>query len=77
MPDKIPATPLEMIASVLSKQTDDHEVVYISTGLPMVAAILAKKTHFPNITFVYESGGQNPIVGDMPWSVGNPMTWRK
>jgi len=77
MTDKTPANPLEMVASVLSKQIDDHEVVYIGTGLPMVAAILAKKTHAPNITFVYESGGQDPIEGDMPWSVGGPMTWRK
>lgn len=71
------ANPLEMVAYVLSKQINDHEVVYIGTGLPMVAAILAKKTHAPNITFVYESGGQDPMQGDMPWSVGGPMTWRK
>jgi len=31
----------------------------------------------PGITMVYESGGQNPIEGDMPWSVGDPFTWRK
>jgi len=71
------ANPLEMVAYVLSQQIEDHEVVYIGTGLPMVAAILAKMTHAPNITFVYESGGQDPIPGDMPWSVGGPMTWRK
>ncbi|MBW2648860.1 MAG: hypothetical protein JRC53_03435, partial [Deltaproteobacteria bacterium] len=26
---------------------------------------------------VYESGGQDPVEGDMPWSVGDPFTWRK
>ena len=72
-----PANPLEMLAYFISLQINDHEVVYIGTGLPMVAAILAKKTHAPAITFVYESGGQDPIPGDMPWSVGGPMTWRK
>jgi len=77
MSETKPANPLEMIAFVLSKQINDHEVVYIGTGLPMVAAILAKKTHAPEITFVYESGGQDPLPGDMPWSVGGPMTWRK
>ncbi len=77
MTEKKPANPLEMLAYVLSKHINDHEVVYIGTGLPMVAAILAKKTHAPNITFVYESGGQDPLPGDMPWSVGGPMTWRK
>jgi acyl CoA:acetate/3-ketoacid CoA transferase beta subunit len=77
MAEDRPMNPLEMIAFVLSKQIEDHEVVYIGTGLPMVAAILAKKTHAPNITFVYESGGQDPEPLEMPWSVGGPMTWRK
>lgn len=72
-----PMNPLEMLAYILSRQIEDHEVVYIGTGLPMVAAILAKKTHAPNITFVYESGGQDPEHLEMPWSVGGPMTWRK
>jgi len=72
-----PANPLEMIAYVLAQQIEDGEVVYIGTGLPMVAGILAKKTHAPNITLVYESGAQNPMQGDMPWSVGGPFTWRK
>ncbi|HRX47003.1 MAG TPA: CoA-transferase [Spirochaetota bacterium] len=72
-----PMNPLEMLAFILSKQIEDHEVIYIGTGLPMVAAILAKKTHAPNITFVYESGGQDPENLEMPWSVGGPMTWRK
>jgi len=72
-----PANPLEMVAYVLSRQIQDHMIVYVGTGLPMVAAILARKTHAPNITLVYESGGQDPIPGDMPWSVGDPFTWRK
>ncbi len=72
-----PMNPLEMLAFILSKQIEDNEVVYIGTGLPMVAAILAKKTHAPHITFVYESGGQDPLHLEMPWSVGGPMTWRK
>jgi hypothetical protein len=77
MAESKPMNPLEMVAYVLSKQVNDHEVVYIGTGLPMVAAILAKKTHAPHITFVYESGGQDPIEGGMPWSVGGPETSRK
>ncbi len=77
MSEDRPMNPLEMLAFILSKQIEDHEVIYIGTGLPMVAAILAKKTHAPNITFVYESGGQDPEPFDMPWSVGGPMTWRK
>jgi len=77
MTNEKPVNPLEMLAYVLSLQIKDHQIVYVGTGLPMVAAILAKKTHAPNITMVYESGGQNPIPGDMPWSVGDPFTWRK
>ncbi len=72
-----PMNPLEMLAYIISKQINDHEVIYIGTGIPMVAAILAKKTHAPHITFVYESGGQDPVLLEMPWSVGGPMTWRK
>lgn len=77
MTENRPANPLEMIAYVLAQEIEDNEVVYIGTGLPMVAGILAKKTHAPNITLVYESGAQNPMLGDMPWSVGGPFTWRK
>ena len=77
MTDYKPANPLEMLAYSLSRQVNDHEVIFIGTGLPMVAAILAKKTHAPNITLVYESGAQDPMPGQMPWSVGGPFTWRK
>lgn len=72
-----PANPLEMLAYILARHIQDHKVVYVGTGLPMIAGILAKKTHAPNITMVYESGGQDPLPGDMPWSVGCPFTWRK
>ncbi len=71
------ANPLETLAYIIAQQIHDHSIVYIGTGIPMVAGILAKKTHAPNITIVYESGGQDPIEGDMPWSVGCPFTWRK
>jgi glutaconate CoA-transferase, subunit B len=77
MSDSKPANPLEMVAYTLSLQIEDHQVVYVGTGLPMVAAILARKTHAPNITLVYESGAQDPLEGGMPWSVGGPFTWRK
>ncbi|TFH42197.1 MAG: hypothetical protein E4G96_03945 [Chrysiogenales bacterium] len=77
MTDMKPANPLEMVAYNLSLQIEDHQVVYVGTGLPMVAAILARKTHAPSITLVYESGAQDPLEGGMPWSVGGPFTWRK
>jgi len=77
MTDSKPANPLEILAFEIAKQIEDKMVVYVGTGLPMVAAILAKKTHAPNITLVYESGAQDPILADMPWSVGGPFTWRK
>lgn len=72
-----PANPLEMLAYVISKQIKDHMVVYVGTGLPMVGAHLAAKTHAPNITLVFESGAQDPLPGDMPWSVCDAFTWRK
>ncbi|MBO8159686.1 MAG: 3-oxoacid CoA-transferase [Thermosyntropha sp.] len=66
-----------MLAYNISLMIEDNQIVYIGTGLPMVGAILAKKTHAPNITMVYESGGQDPLEGEMPWSVGCPFTYRK
>lgn len=77
MSNVAPANPLEMIAYNLSNSIEDGQIVYVGTGLPMVGGILAKKTHAPNITLVYESGGQDPLEGDMPWSVGCPFTFRK
>lgn len=72
-----PANPLEMLAYVISLQIKDNTVVYVGTGLPMVGAELARQSHAPNITLVYESGAQDPLTGDMPWSVSDPFTWRK
>ncbi len=72
-----PANPLEMLAYNISLLIDNEQIVYVGTVLPMVGAILAKKTHAPDITMVYESGGQDPLEGDMPWSVGCPFTFRK
>lgn len=71
------ANPLELLAYNISLQISDGQIVYVGTGLPMVGAMLAKKTHAPNITLVYESGGQDPLEGDMPWSVGCPFTFKK
>jgi acyl CoA:acetate/3-ketoacid CoA transferase beta subunit len=72
-----PANPLEMLAYNISLQIENGQIVYVGTGLPMVGALLAAKTHAPNITMVFESGGQDPLEGDMPWSVGCPFTFRK
>ncbi|MDD3853104.1 MAG: glutaconate CoA-transferase [Syntrophomonadaceae bacterium] len=77
MSNVAPANPLEMLAYNLSRLITDGEIVYVGTGLPMVGGMLAKKTHAKNITMVYESGGQDPLEGDMPWSVGCPFTFRK
>ncbi len=72
-----PANPLEMLAYNIALEIVDGQIVYVGTGLPMVGGMLAKKTHAKNITMVYESGGQDPLEGDMPWSVGCPFTFRK
>ena len=72
-----PANPFEQLAYNIALQIQDGMIVYVGTGLPMVGAILAKKTHAPNITLVYESGGQDPWEGPMPWSVGGAATYRR
>lgn len=77
MSNVAPANPLEMLAYNLSLIIENGQIVYVGTGLPMVGAMLAHKTHAKNITLVYESGGQDPLEGDMPWSVGCPFTFRK
>jgi acyl CoA:acetate/3-ketoacid CoA transferase beta subunit len=77
MNEQKPANVLEMLCYIMALEIRDYSTVYIGTGLPMISSILARKTHAPNITVVYESGGQDPIEGDMPWSVGDPFTWRK
>jgi len=72
-----PANPLEMVAYNLARQIKDGQIVYIGTGIPMVGAVLARRTHAPSSTMVFESGGQDPLEGEMPWSVGCPFTYRK
>ncbi|MDI9479868.1 MAG: CoA-transferase subunit beta [Syntrophomonadaceae bacterium] len=72
-----PANPFEQLAYNIALQIQDGMIVYVGTGLPMVGAILAKYTHAPHITLVYESGGQDPWEGPMPWSVGGAATYRR
>ncbi|HNX92804.1 MAG TPA: CoA-transferase [Syntrophomonas sp.] len=72
-----PANPFEQLAYNIALQIHDGMIVYVGTGLPMVGAMLAKKTHAPHITLVYESGGQDPWEGPMPWSVGGAATFRR
>ncbi len=43
----------EMLAYILSRQIEDHEVVYIGTGLPMVADNSGEKKHTPRILLLF------------------------
>ena len=62
----------------ISLQIKDEVKQYtLMPDFQMVGALLAKKTRAKNSTLVYEISGQDPLEGDMPWSLGCPFSFQK
>lgn len=69
-----PYTAAEWMAVVAAREIKDGEVVFVGTGLPMLAAMLAKRTHAPDCVIVFEAGGVDPRMNQLPMSVGDSRT---
>jgi len=51
--------------------------VAVGTGAPCAAAMLAQKTHAPDLLIIFEAGGIDPQLPEMPISVGDSRTiWK-
>ena len=68
---------MEMMISVASRELEDGSTVGVGTGAPCAAAMLAQKISSPNLFIMFEAGGMNPKLPEMPISVGDSRTFYK
>ncbi|MBN2538826.1 MAG: 3-oxoacid CoA-transferase [Deltaproteobacteria bacterium] len=68
---------MEMMICVAARELEDGSTVGVGTGAPCAAAMLAQKTDAPNLVIMFEAGGVNPILPEMPISVGDSRTFYK
>jgi glutaconate CoA-transferase subunit B len=68
---------MEMMICVAARELEDGATAGVGTGAPCAAAMLAQKTSAPNLVIMFEAGGVNPILPEMPISVGDSRTFHK
>ena len=68
---------MEMMICVAARELEDGATVGVGTGAPCAAAMLAQKTNAPNLVIMFEAGGVDPILPEMPISVGDSRTFYK
>lgn len=66
--------PMEMMIAAASRELEDGAVVGVGTGAPCAAAMLAQKTAAPNLVIMFEAGGIDPQLPEMPITVGDSRT---
>jgi glutaconate CoA-transferase subunit B len=74
-PDARDYTLSELLCCVASRLLEDHRAVFVGTGLPMIATMLAQRTHAPHVLMVFEAGGVDPRMPQLPISVGDSRTF--
>jgi glutaconate CoA-transferase, subunit B len=68
---------MELMICVASRELEDGATVAVGTGAPCAAAMLAQKVASPNLVIIFEAGGINPTLPEMPISVGDTRTFYK
>ena len=67
----------EIMICVAARELEDGTTVGVGTGAPCAAAMLAQRTHSPNLVIMFEAGGVDPQLPEMPISVGDTRTFYK
>ncbi len=65
---------MEMMITTASRELEDGAIVGVGTGAPCAASMLAQKMHAPNLVVMFEAGGIDPQLPEMPISVGDSRT---
>lgn len=68
---------MEMMITAAARELEDNTIVGVGTGAPCAAAMLAQKTSAPNLVIMFEAGGIDPILPEMPITVGDSRTYFK
>jgi len=67
--------PMEMMVCVAARELEDGASVAVGTGATCAAAMLAQKIHAPNLLILFEAGGVDARLPEMPISVGDSRTF--
>jgi glutaconate CoA-transferase subunit B len=68
---------MELMVVVAARELEDGASVAVGTGAPCAAAMLAQKTHAPGLLILFEAGGVDARLPEMPISVGDSRTFNK
>ncbi len=66
---------MELMIAVASRELEDGASVAVGTGAPCAAAMLAQKIHAPDLLILFEAGGVDPRLPEMPISVGDSRSF--
>ena len=67
--------PMELMVCVAARELEDGASVAVGTGAPCAAAMLAQRLHAPNLLILFEAGGVDARLPEMPISVGDSRTF--
>ena len=65
---------MELMICVAARELENGATVAVGTGAPCAATMLAQKTTSPDLVIIFEAGGINPLLPEMPISVGDTRT---
>lgn len=66
---------MEMMIVAAARELANGATVAVGTGAPCAAAMLAQMTHAPELIIMFEAGGIDPKLVEMPISVGDSRTF--
>lgn len=68
---------MELMVCVAARELEDGASVAVGTGAPCAAAMLAQKIYAPDLLILFEAGGVDARLPEMPISVGDSRTFFK
>jgi glutaconate CoA-transferase subunit B len=66
---------MELMVCVAARELEDGASVAVGTGAPCAAAMLAQKIYAPSLLILFEAGGVDARLPEMPISVGDSRTF--
>ena len=68
---------MELMICVAARELGNGYTAGIGAGAPCAAAMLAQKTLAPHLVILFESGGVDPLLPELPSSVGDSRTFHR
>lgn len=68
-------SPMELMIAIAARELEDGSSIAVGTGAPCAAAMLAQKLYAPSLLILFEAGGIDPILPEMPISVGDSRSF--